>query len=105
LWLGGVSGVLLAVCALLIGGTVAVGLDVLLNRADGIAGIAASATGANAIAIPAAIALANREWQSVASTAAAQIGVAVLIGAIVVPFLAGVWAKRKMRRDQADSES
>lgn len=91
LWLGGVSGVLLAAVALFVGGGIAVLLDRLLNRGDGSAGIAASATGANAIAIPAAIALANPAWQAGAGIAAAQISTAVIIGAILVPVLSQHW--------------
>ena len=97
LWLGGVSGILLALAALLIGGGIAVLLDILLNRGDGSAGIAASATGANAVAIPAAIALANPAWQAGAGTAAAQISASVILGALIVPFLAEWLANRKKR--------
>lgn len=98
LWLGGVSGILLAVAALVIGGAVAALLDILLNRGDGSAGIAASATGANAIAVPAAVALANPAWQAVAGAAAAQIGASVILGALVVPLLAERMATRKKRK-------
>ena len=95
LWLGGVSGALLAVAVLVIGGGIALLLDVLLNRDDGVAGISASATGANAIAVPAAIALANPVWQAQAGAAAAQISASVLIGALMVPLLAQWLAARK----------
>ena len=94
LWQGGVSGVLLAMAALVIGGGIAVLLDILLNRGDGSAGIAASATGANAVAIPAAIALTNPVWQAGAGIAAAQISASVILGALVVPWLAGWMANR-----------
>ncbi|MCE5187702.1 MAG: 2-keto-3-deoxygluconate permease [Eubacteriales bacterium] len=85
------GGVLLAAVALLVGGRIAVLLDILLNRGDGSAEIAASAAGANAIAIPAAIALANPAWQAGAGIAAAQISTAVIIGAILVPILSQYW--------------
>jgi len=97
LWLGGISGILLAVAALVIGGGVAVLLDLLLNRGDGSAGIAASATGANAIAVPAAIAMANPAWQAEAGAAAAQISTSVILGALMVPLLAEWMASRKRR--------
>jgi 2-keto-3-deoxygluconate permease len=96
LWVGGSSGVLLAVIALVIGGGIAWVLDRILNREDGAAGIAASATGANAIAVPAAIALASPIWQGEVGTAAAQISVSVIIGAIVVPLLAEWTTKLKI---------
>jgi len=100
LWFGGVSGVLLAAIALLLGGGIAVLLDRLLNRGDGSAGIAASATGANAIAIPAAVALVNPAWQAGAATAAAQLSTAVLIGALLVPPLAQWLAYRDERANK-----
>ena len=98
-WVGGISGILLAAIALVIGGGIAWALDRALNRADGAAGIAVSATGANAIAVPAAIALANPVWQAGAGTAAAQISVSVIIGAILVPFLANRWSRFILSRE------
>ena len=95
LWQGGLSGLLLGAVVLIVGAGIAMLLDRLLNRGHGEAGIAASATGANAIAVPAAIALSNPAWQQAASTAAAQIGVSVIIGAILVPILAKGWHRRK----------
>ena len=99
LWLGGVSGLLLALFSLVIGGAIAWLFDRMLNRENGAAGIAASATGANAIAVPAAIALANPVWQNAAGTATAQIGVSVIVGAILVPLL----AQRLNRSNNADT--
>ena len=98
LWLGGISGLLLAVFALVIGGGIAWLFDRVLNRENGAAGIAASATGANAIAVPTAIALANPVWRDAAGAATAQIGVAVIVGAILVPLLAQ-WLSRSSDAD------
>ncbi len=95
LWRGGLSGLLLGAVSLIVGVGIALLLDRLLNRGHGEAGIAACATGANAIAVPAAIALTNPSWQQVASTAAAQIGVSVILGAILVPLLAQGWFRRQ----------
>jgi len=103
LWLGGVSGILLALAALVIGGGIAALLDILLNRGDGSAGIAASATGANAIAVPAAIALANPAWQAGAGIAAAQISATVIIGAILVPILTQYWKPQGTFRKRKES--
>ncbi len=98
LWLGGFSGILLALFTLVIGGGIALILDIVLNRDDGAAGIAASATGANAIAVPAAIAFVNPGWQAQAGAAATQISVSVIIGALLVPLLAEWVASRKDRK-------
>lgn len=105
LWVGGISGILLAVIALVIGGGIAWALDRVLNRADGAAGIAASATGANAIAVPAAIALANPAWQPNANAATAQISAAVIVSAILVPLLAEWIAKLKASKRPSSSSS
>jgi 2-keto-3-deoxygluconate permease len=95
IWQSGLSGLLLAVVALLVGGVVAVVLDRITRHGNGAAGIAACATGANAIAVPAAIALSSPAWQPFANTATAQISTAVIVSAIVVPLLAEWMAKRK----------
>lgn len=100
LWQGGVSGLLLAVCALAVGGALAFAFDRWLNREDGVAGIAASATGANAIAIPAAVAMTNPAWQSVAGIAAAQIAASAIFGAILVPLLAKAWSTHLLKKQQ-----
>lgn len=87
-WLGGITGILLASGTILIGASIAFALDRLLNRGDGAAGIAASATGANTLAVPAAIALVNPLWQPYVSVATTQIAAAVVIGAVLIPILA-----------------
>jgi len=104
LWLGGVSGLLLAVGALTIGGIIALLFDRFLNRKSGAAGIAASATGANAIAVPAALALTNPEWIAVSAAATAQIGAAVIVGAIVVPILANWWERAVKQKEKISNE-
>jgi len=106
LWIGGASGILLAAAALIIGGGIAWAMDRVLNRDDGAAGVAASATGANAIAVPAAIALANPVWQAEAGAAAAQISASVILCAVLVPLLSEWVAAHHHRKQQkAESES
>ncbi len=95
-WLGGLAGIWLAAGAILLGGLIAYGMDRLLNRSDGAAGIAASATGANALAVPAAIALANPLWQPYVAVATTQLAAAVVIGALIIPLLAVRFSKRKI---------
>ena len=103
LWVGGLSGILLALFTLVFGGGIALVLDIVLNREDGAAGIAASATGANAIGVPAAIALANPAWQAQAGVAATQISASVIIGALLVPLLAN-WVASRNRREKNPSK-
>lgn len=97
IWHGGCSGILLALGAVLLGGAVAFALD-RLSGGSGTAGIAASATGANAIAVPAALALTNPAWLPVSAAATAQISAAVLISALAIPSLAGLWSNRNRKR-------
>lgn len=97
LYLGGISGLLLACLALLLGGVIAYAMDRLLNRGSGAAGIAASATGANAIAVPAASALTNPAWAQYSAVATAQISVAVILGALIIPLAAG-WIEKAYRK-------
>lgn len=101
LYLGGISGFLLACVALLIGGVIAYAMDRLFNRGSGAAGIAASTTGANAIAVPAAISLTNPAWAPYSTAATAQISVAVILGAICVPLFAG-WIE-KVNKKKAEA--
>jgi len=95
-----VSGLLLAIGALAIGGIIALLFDRIINRKSGAAGIAASATGANAIAVPAAIALTNPEWLAVSAAATAQIGAAVIVGAMIVPILANWWERVVKKKEK-----
>ena len=104
LYLGGISGLLLACMALLLGGAIAYAMDRLFNRGGGAAGIAASATGANAIAVPAAIALTNPAWAPYSAAATAQISVAVILGAIFVPLVAGWIEKTNRKKTQVGFE-
>jgi len=104
LWLGGVSGLLLAFGALTIGGIIALLFDRIINRRSGAAGIAASATGANSIAVPAALALTNPEWLAVSAAATAQIGAAVIVGAIIVPILANWWERAAKKKEKVPNE-
>ncbi|MFV0527489.1 MAG: 2-keto-3-deoxygluconate permease [Lachnospiraceae bacterium] len=87
---GGMTGVLLSAIVLVAGGGLAYLADRYLNRRPGYAGVAISATGANAVAVPAAIALLDPSWAPYVEQATAQIAAAVVLTAIVVP----VWTAR-----------
>jgi len=95
---GGLSGIMLAVMVLLLGGAISIALDRILNKGDGIAGVAVSATGANAAGVPAAVALVSPAWQAAASEATAQVTACIVISAIVVPVAAVAWKRKTAKR-------
>lgn len=91
----GIEGILLSVIVLGIGGAFTVLCDKLIAGRPGYAGLAACATGANAIGVPAAIALVDPAWKPYAETAATQIAAVVVISAVVVPILTGIYANKR----------
>lgn len=90
----GIEGILLSIIVLGIGGAFTFLCDKFIAHRPGYAGLAAGATGANAIGVPAAIALADPAWQSYVESAAAQIAAVVVITAIAVPMITGVFVKK-----------
>lgn len=90
----GIEGILLSIIVLGIGGAFTFLCDKFIARRPGYAGLAASATGANAIGVPAAIALADPAWQPYVESAAAQIAAVVVITAIAVPMITGIFVKK-----------
>lgn len=91
----GTEGILLSIIVLGIGGAFTFLCDRLIAGRPGYAALAASATGANAIGVPAAIALADPAWQPYVETAAAQIAAVVVITAIAVPMITGIFVKKR----------
>lgn len=81
----GIGGLLLAIITLLIGGGVLWVVDRYLCKGTGAVGVAAAATGANAIYVPAMIAAADPYWQPFVASATAQIATCAVIAAIVIP--------------------
>ncbi len=91
----GIDGILLSMIVLGIGGAFTFLCDKFIAGRPGYAGLAASATGANAIGVPAAIALADPAWKPCVETAAAQIAAVVVITAIAVPMITGIFVKSR----------
>ncbi len=89
----GLSGVLLGVLCVVISSVVCVSFDKLINRRPGYAGAATSAASGNSVATPAAVALIDKSWQPYVAVATAQVAAAVVITAIVVPFVTAWVAK------------
>lgn len=91
----GIDGILLSMIVLGIGGAFTFLCDKFIAGRPGYAGLAASATGANAIGVPAAIALADPAWKPYVETAAAQIAAVVVITAIAVPIITGIFVNKR----------
>jgi 2-keto-3-deoxygluconate permease len=101
----GPSGVVLGVFVVAITGLVCISADRLLGG-SGVAGAAASSTAGNAAAVPAAIALADATYASVAPVATVQVAASIIVTAILTPVLTS-WMYRRVqtRRRAAESAS
>lgn len=90
----GIGGVLLAFMVFAIGGGFAVIGDKFINKRPGYAGAAISSAAGNTMASPAAVALIDNSYQPYVASATVQIGAAVIITAIIVPFFVDWIAKK-----------
>lgn len=91
--LGGVPGFLLGMLVIVGGGGFSLLCDRFLGKRPGYAGIAASATGANAVAVPAAVALTDPSWNAHVEQATAQVAAAVVLCAVLIPLLTERWVR------------
>lgn len=91
---GGVSGIVLGLIAVIIGGPFIVLCDRLIGKRPGYAGWAVSSATGNSIATPAAVALVDPSWAPFVGDATTQIAAAVVVTAILVPIITGWWAKK-----------
>ena len=92
---GGVSGVLLGLITVFVGGAFIVLCDRMISRRPGYAGWAVATTAGNAVAVPAAVALADPSLADIASVATVQVAASVVISSLLVPFITSWWAKKK----------
>ena len=96
----GITGLFLALFVILTSVLLLIFIDRYLFKANGIAGIAASATGANSVMVPAAVATLNPEWESIAAQASAQLVTCAVLGVIIIPYLTTLLAK--LNKEQRD---
>lgn len=83
----GLSGIMLGLLTIVIGGAVGVAADRFINRRPGYAGMATATVAANAVATPAIAAGIDPSLAEAATMATAQIAAAVIVTSILVPFL------------------
>ena len=91
---GGVSGILLGLITVFVGGAFIVFCDRFITRRPGYAGWAVATTAGNAVAVPAAVALVDPALETVAATATVQVAASVVIRCILVPVITNWWAKK-----------
>jgi 2-keto-3-deoxygluconate permease len=86
-WHAGMAGILLSLVALIVGVGISYLFDRLLGRRPGYAAVAASAVGANAVAVPAVIGVVDASWQPYVASATIQIAAAVVVTALLIPLI------------------
>ena len=91
---GGISGILLAMITIFIGGAFICLCDRVIGRRPGYAGWAVATTAGNAVAVPAVIATADPVWESFAATATVQVAASTVLSALIVPFIVSWWVKK-----------
>lgn len=91
---GGFSGILLGLITLFVGGLFILFFDRFVSRRPGYAAWAVSTTAGNAVAVPAAVVLADPALASYAPAATVQVAASVVVTAILTPFVTSWWAKK-----------
>ena len=91
---GGLSGIVLAFLTIFVGGCFIMLCDRFIGRRPGYAGWAVATTAGNAVAVPAAIALADPKWAEFADIATVQVAASTVLSALIVPFIVAWWAKK-----------
>lgn len=91
---GGLSGILLSILTIFVGGAFVTICDRVIGRRPGYAGWAVATTAGNAVAVPAAVALADPALQSMAASATVQVAASTVLTALFVPLIVSWWAKK-----------
>lgn len=91
---GGPQGIILGLVTVFIGGGFTLLLDKYISRRPGYAAWAEANTAGNAVAVPAAIALADPSWAPYVELATTQVAAAVIVTAILSPLMTVWWVKR-----------
>lgn len=91
---GGFSGIILSAIVIFAGGAFICLCDRFIGKRPGYAGWACATTAGNAVAVPAAIALADPSWEPFVSVATVQVAACTVLSALIVPFIVAWWAKK-----------
>jgi 2-keto-3-deoxygluconate permease len=93
-WQAGLLGAALGLAVVLVTGVALFFADRLIGG-NGVAGVAAASTAANAVAVPAIVASANPVYRDAAARATVLVAACIVVTAIVVP-LATAWVARRV---------
>lgn len=91
---GGMSGILLGLVTLFVGGAFILLCDRFINKRPGYAAWSVATTAGNAIATPAAVALIDANWAPYVSVATTQVAASAVITAIAAPIITAFWVKK-----------
>lgn len=91
---GGASGILLSFLTIFVGGAFIAFCDHVILKRSGYAGWAVATTAGNAVAVPAAVALADPKLEPVVATATVQVAASVVMSALLVPLIVSWWSKK-----------
>lgn len=91
---GGASGILLSILTIFVGGAFIALCDHVILKRSGYAGWAVATTAGNAVAVPAAVALADPKLEPVVATATVQVAASVVMSALLVPLIVSWWSKK-----------
>lgn len=91
---GGLSGIVLGLISVFVGGAFIVFCDRKISKRPGYAGWAVATTAGNAVAVPAVVALADPSLQPYVATATTQVAAAVIVTAIIAPLMTSFWVKK-----------
>ena len=90
---GGISGIILGLTTVFIGGAFICLCDRFITRRPGYAAWGVATTAGNAVAVPAAIAVVDPTLAAVAETATVQVAASVVVSCILAPLMTSWWAK------------
>ena len=91
---GGISGIVLGLTTIFIGGAFIYLCDHFIGRRPGYAAWAVATTAGNAVAVPAVIGTADPAWMDFVGTATVQVAASTVLSALLVPFIVSWWAKK-----------
>lgn len=91
---GGLPGIVLGLITLFVGGVFILFFDRFVSKRPGYAAWAVSTTAGNAVAVPAAVVLADTALKSFEQTATVQVAASVVVTAVLTPIVTNWWAKK-----------
>lgn len=95
---GGMAGVILSVLTVLAAFIISVPSDIYINKRPGWAAIGIYTAAGNSVIVPNLVANIDPSWKAYEHIAAAQLGTAVILSSILVPFAVSLWIKFRQNK-------